>query len=36
MYPEKYEIWSKESEIVNPFINHTHSITNSNYTINCT
>jgi hypothetical protein len=32
---EKYKIWSKEIETVNPFINHTHIITNSNYTIDC-
>jgi hypothetical protein len=35
MYPEKYEIWSKEIETVSSFINHTHIITNSNYTIDC-
>ena len=32
---EKYEIWLKEIETVNPFINQTHIITNSNYTIGC-
>jgi hypothetical protein len=31
---EKYQIWSK-TKTVNPFINHTHIITNSNYTIDC-
>jgi hypothetical protein len=33
MYPEKYEIWSKEIETVSSSINHAHIITNSIYTI---